>query len=341
MKQTTLGRSGLIVSELALGTMTFGKEADEAEARRILGAYLDAGGFVLDTADSYVQGRSEEILGRLIAGRRAEMVVMTKARFPTGPGPNNRGASRRHLLASVEGSLRRLRTDWIDVFVVHCWDPRTPLDETLSTLDSLVRAGTVRYLAASNFAAWQLAKALGLAELRRLEPFRSVQLQYSLASRSIERELLPLCRSEQLGVVAWSPLGGGLLTGKYAHVTGSDGTPPPDTALPEGTRAADSARRGSQTMRNRFTPQNAATVAVLRELADAYGWSPAQIAVAWVVRQPSVTSTLLGARTAAQLRHTMAALECRLPDEAWQRLAEVSAPPPEYPYDFLEYAETV
>lgn len=326
-----MGRTGLRVSELALGTLTFGTEADLAESGRIVETYLAAGGFVFDTADSYTGGLAEEYLGRLLRHRRDDVVIATKARFPTGPGPNDRGASRRHLLDSVHRSLRRLQTDWLDVLSVHCWDWQTPLEETLSTLDALVRSGKVRYLGASNFAGWQAARAVSVSEHHGWEPFTVLQPQYSLTSRSTERELLPLCAHLRMGVFAWSPLGGGLLSGKYPG-----GGEPPD-----GTRAGDSARRGSATMRNRFTRQNLAVVELLRELAASHGYLPAQIAIAWVLRQPLVSTTLLGARTAAQLRENLPALAVHLPDEAWQRLDAASAPPPEYPYDFLEYARNV
>lgn len=332
MRHHHMGRTGLRVPEVTLGTLTFGEEADRDEASRMVATYLDAGGFAFDSADSYAGGRSEEMLGELLAGRRDEIVLTTKARFPTGPHPNDRGASRRHLLDSVHRSLRRLRTDWLDVFLLHCWDWHTPLEETLSTLDHLVRSGTVRYVGASNFAGWQAARAIGLAEREGWEPVTVLSPQYSLTSRSTEREVLPLCEHLGLGVFAWSPLGGGLLTGKYGA------TP---ARPPEGTRAADSARRGSATMHNRFTSQNLAVVDLLRELAAAYGWQPAQVALAWVLRQPLVSTTLLGARTAAQLRENLAASQVQLPDEAWRRLDAASAPPPEYPYDFLEYARTV
>jgi aryl-alcohol dehydrogenase-like predicted oxidoreductase len=335
LRHHRMGRTGLYLSELALGTMTFGKEADVEAAGRIVGTYLDAGGTVVDTADSYAGGTAEEYLGTLLADRRDEVVLCTKVRFATGAGPNDRGASRRHILDSVHRSLRRLRTDRIDVYFIHCWDWHTPVEETISTLDALVRSGKVRYVGASNFAGWQTAHAIGVAERMGWEPFTVLQPQYSLASRSAERELLPLSEHLGLGVIAWSPLGGGLLSGKYPSASFTGG------GLPDGTRAADSARRGSRTMRDRFTPQNLAVVEVLRELAGEYGVPVPQIAIAWVRRQPSVSSTLLGARTAAQLAENLAALEVDLPEEAWQRLDDVSAPAPEYPYDFLEYAKTV
>jgi aryl-alcohol dehydrogenase-like predicted oxidoreductase len=331
VKHRRMGRTGLHLSELTLGTMTFGKETDFEESARMVGDYLEAGGFVFDTADGYNGGLAEEYLGRHLKGRRDQAVVSTKVRFATGPGPNDRGCSRRHILDSVHQSLRRLQTDWIDVYFLHCWDPRTEIAETLSVLDGLVRDGKVRYLGASNFAAWQAAQALGLSRQRGWEPFGALQPQYSLICRSTERELLPLCDSERLGVFAWSPLGGGVLTGKYSHAG----------ETPEPSRAADSARRGSSTMRNRFTDSNAAVVAEVAAAARASGRSAAQISLAWALRQAPVSTVLLGARTSAQLRDNLTAPSCELPEETWERLDEVSRPEPEYPGDFIAHSSAV
>ena len=331
MEHRRMGWTGLAVSELTLGAMTFGNEADAEEAGRIVASYVDAGGFTFDTADGYAGGRSEEILGALLEGRRDQAVISTKVRFATGPGPNDRGYSRRHILDSVHQSLRRLRTDWIDIYLLHCWDPRCELEETLSCLDRLVADGKVRYIGVSNFAAWHVMKGLGISARRGWEPFTVIQPQYSLIGRSTERELLPLAESERLGVFGWSPLGGGLLTGKYPRVD--------DFA--DGTRAADSARRGSPTMRNRFTDQNLAIVDTLRQLAEEHGHGPAQIALRWAMRQPGVTSTILGARTDKQVRENLGALGCELPEEAWARLDEVSRPAPEYPMDLITYSSAV
>jgi aryl-alcohol dehydrogenase-like predicted oxidoreductase len=326
-----MGRTGLYLSEFTLGTMTFGNETDEQEAHRMVGTFLDAGGFVFDTADGYCDGRAEEYLGRALRGRRGDAVIATKFRFATGPGPNDRGGSRRHILDTVHESLRRLNTDWIDIYLIHCWDPRTELDETLATLDTLVRDGTVRYIGASNLAAWQIAKGLGLSASRAWEPFSVIQPQYSLLCRATERELLPLARSENLGVMAWSPLAGGVLTAKY---TG-------DSDFPELSRAADSAKRGSRTMRNRFTAHNADIVRVLSEVATEHGFEPAQVAIAWTARRPAMSTVLLGARTHAQLTANLASAQCVLPDDAWARLDAVSAIEPEYPADIISYSSTV
>jgi aryl-alcohol dehydrogenase-like predicted oxidoreductase len=332
MDSRRMGHTGLYLSTYTLGTMTFGNEADEAESARMVGTYLDAGGYVFDTADGYCGGRSEEYLGSALKGRRDDVVISTKFRFATGPGPNNRGGSRRHILDTVHGSLRRLGTDWIDIYLLHCWDPRTGLDETVETLGGLVRDGKVRYVGVSNLAAWQIAKGLGLAALRGCEPFSVLQPQYSLLSRTIEREILPLAESEDLGVMAWSPLGGGVLSAKYN---------PGGTDFPQGTRAADSAKRGSPTMQNRFTDRTGEILRVLREVATEHGYEPAQVAVGWVARQPAVSTVLLGARTQQQLERNLAAADCVLPDAAWARLDEVSAIEPEYPADLIAYSSAV
>lgn len=215
MEYGRLGNTGLMVSDLCLGCMTFGRETDEAVSKEIVARFLDAGGNFIDTADVYSQGVSEEITGRAIQGVRDDVVLATKVRFPMGDGPNDAGLSRKHITRSCDASLKRLGTDYIDLYQVHCWDAATPLEETLSTLTDLVRAGKVRYVGVSNFTAWQLAKAAGVSELRGFERFVCLQPQYSLVERNIEREILPVCRGEGLGVIPWSPLGGGFLSGKY------------------------------------------------------------------------------------------------------------------------------
>ncbi|HEV2889851.1 MAG TPA: aldo/keto reductase [Frankiaceae bacterium] len=331
MEYRRLGRTGIRVAPVGLGSMTFGKETDAETAARMVARYLDAGGNVVDSADGYNGGLAEEYLGRALEGRRDKVVVSTKVRFATGPDTNDRGASRRHILDSVHQSLRRLRTDWIDVYQLHCWDPSTELEETLSTLDALVTAGKVRYVGASNYAAWQVATALGLSALHGWEPFTVLQPQYSLVCRGFERELLPLCERTGLGVLTWSPLGGGVLTGKYA----------PGTDLPEGTRAADSAKRGSPTMAARMTPRSFEISDLVAKVATETGRTPSQVAIAWAIRQPCVSSVLLGARTLDQLEDTLGALGEPLDDDAVARLDDASALPPEYPSDFLAYSSTV
>jgi aryl-alcohol dehydrogenase-like predicted oxidoreductase len=315
------------VTELCLGAMTFGREIDEAASRAILDRFLDAGGTFVDTADVYGGGASEEILGRSLGARRDGIVLATKFRMPLGDDPNSGGASRRHIREAVEASLRRLQTEWIDLYQIHCWDPLAPLEETISTLDDLVREGKVRYVGASNYTAWQLAKALGLAALHRWEPFASLQPQYSLACRDIERELLPLCREEGLAVLPWSPLGGGLLTGKYRR--GEE--PPPQS------RAGDSTP-SSFLMRERLKEENNFAVAeAVGKVAAEVGKTPAQVALNWVLTRDGVTAPILGARTLEQLDDNLGAVGWALDDELARQLDDVSALDLGYPYEFIDW----
>jgi aryl-alcohol dehydrogenase-like predicted oxidoreductase len=321
-----LGRTGVRVSELCLGAMTFGREADEATSISMLDRFLDAGGNFVDTADVYSDGVSEEITGRALGAKRANVVLATKVRFPTGPGPNDVGLSRRHVRLGVEASLRRLNTDWIDLYQVHCWDERTPLEETLSTLDDLVREGKVRYIGASNFAAWQLAKSIGVSALHGWDAFASLQPEYSLITRDIERELLPLCRVEQLAVLPWSPLAGGILTGKYR----------PGEDLPAGTRGGETEE--SITFTYRLDDRAWRVVEAVRKVAAATAKTEAQVALNWIVNQPGVTAPIIGARNQAQLDDNLGAVGWTLDQDQWVALTWASAFPRGYPYDFIEYA---
>jgi aryl-alcohol dehydrogenase-like predicted oxidoreductase len=318
-----LGRTGLKVSNLCLGTMTFGNAqwgCDEPTAHKIVDRFLEAGGLFVDTADVYSNGVSEEILGRALRGRRQQVVLATKVAGPMGAGPNDIGLSRRHVLDAVDASLRRLGTDWIDLYQVHAYDPTTPLDETLRALDDCVRSGRVRYVGCSNYSAWQIAKANALARELGTARYDCLQPQYSLVCRHIEREHLPLCIEEGIGVIPWSPLGGGLLTGKVRSGSGA----------PAGSRAAvDPAHR------ERFeSEQNLkiadTVIAVAREL----GHTPGQVALAWAGQQPGVTAPIFGARTLEQLEDNLGAADLRLENAALRRLDEVSALPLVYPYDF-------
>ena len=325
MKIRKLGRTGLKVSKLCLGAMTFGNAewgCDEETSKRIVDRFLDAGGNFIDTADVYSTGVSEQILGRALGARRSSVVIATKVAGPMGSGPNEVGLSRSHILAGVDASLRRLGTDYIDLYQVHFYDPTTPLDETMSALDDCVRSGKVRYLGCSNYSAWQVMKANALARERAAARFDALQPEYSLACRHIEREHLPLCREEGIGVIPWSPLAGGLLTGKVRR-----GAPPP-----AGSRLATSplskARLESET--------NLDIAERVIEVAERIGRSPSQVALAWVNQQPGVTSPIFGARTLEQLEDNLASVELRLDDEALKRLDEVSALPLVYPYDFHE-----
>jgi aryl-alcohol dehydrogenase-like predicted oxidoreductase len=332
VEQRQLGRAGVRVSELGLGTMTFGRECDEATSRSILDRFLDAGGTFVDTANNYGEpgGSSETILGTALAGRRDAVVLATKVRFFTGDGANDRGLSRRHVRMSVDASLRRLRTDWIDLLQVHSWDPVTPLVETLSTLDDLVRAGKVRYIGASNFTGWQLATANGLAALHAWEPFVSYQGNYSLVGRELEREVLPYCTYAGLGVLPYGPLGGGLLTGKYQR-----GQRPDD-----GTRAAGDGLI-AEGMSRRMTERAFATADVVREIAAESGRTPAQVALNWVTNRPEVTSSLLGARTVGQLEDNLGSVGWQLDPAHIERLDDSSRISIGYPEEFQRWMAAV
>ncbi|HEY3120972.1 MAG TPA: aldo/keto reductase [Vicinamibacteria bacterium] len=314
MRYSVLGRTGVTVSRLALGTMTFGGESDEATAASILGRARDAGVNFIDTADVYNKGRSEEILGRLLRGHRDQVVLATKAYFPTGPDPNARGGSRYHLVRAVEASLARLSTDRIDVYYMHRFDDHTDLGDSLRALDDLVRQGKVLYPACSNFAAWQVAHGLGLAAARGLSPLYAVQPMYNLLKRQAEVEILPMARALGLGVVAYSPAAGGLLTGKYLR-----------GARPDGARFTTNAM-----YQTRYGDPAYWTVAdAFASLAAELGHRPATLAVAWVLSHPAVTSVLLGARSVEQLDDTLAAADLVLDDAARARVASLTpAPPP-------------
>lgn len=327
MEQRPLGRTGTRVSELCLGTMTFGKEADEATSRAIVDRFLDAGGSFVDTANVYSQGVSEEITGRALGTRRDDVVLATKVRFPMGDGPNDVGLSRRSIRKQVEASLRRLGTEWIDLYQVHCWDPRTPLEETLSTLDDLVHEGKVRYVGASNFAGWHLAKALGLAALHGWEPFVSLQPEYSLITRDLERELLPLCQEEGLAVLPWSPLGGGILTGKYAK--GAD--------MPSGTRGAET--ENPITFTYRLDDRAWTIVEAVQKVAVETDRSAAQVALNWVANRRGVTAPIIGARNLDQLEDNLGAVGWTLDDEHRKQLTWASGFRLGYPYEFIQFAE--
>ena len=287
MEYRRLGRTGLMVSELCLGCMTFGRELDEEGSRKIIARFLDAGGNFIDTADVYANGSSEEITGRAITGIRDEVVLATKVRFPMGEGPNDVGLSRKHVISGCEASLRRLGTDYLDLFQVHAWDALTPLEETLSALTDLVRAGKVRYIGVSNFTAWQLMKSLWISELRGLQRFVCLQPQYSLVERNIEREILPVCREEGIGVIPWSPLGGGFLSGKYRR-----GERPP-----QGSRIAEAVESMEEHWDRRATERNWDTIEVVGEISGETGKSYAQISLNWLLCQEDVTAPKIGART--------------------------------------------
>jgi aryl-alcohol dehydrogenase-like predicted oxidoreductase len=321
-----LGASGLKVSALTMGTMTFGGRGGFAnvgttgvdEARRQVDLCLEAGINLIDTADVYSGGLSEEILGQVLHGRRDEVLVATKVRMEMGPGPNDAGLSRHHILSGCDASLRRLGTDHIDLYQVHEWDGLTPLEETLEALDLLVQAGKVRYVGASNYTGWQLMKALGTAERTGLPRFVSEQIYYSLQARDAEYELIPAAVDQGLGVLVWSPLAGGLLSGKYRR-----GQEPPAGSR-QLTDWNEPPVYDQETLYD--------TVEVLVAIGAEHGVSAAQVALAYLLGKPAVTSLIVGARTTAQLMDNLAAADLVLATGERDRLDKVSAPPLIYPY---------
>ena len=308
-----LGRTGVKVSRVALGAMSFGGDADEATAGAIWRAARDAGVNLIDTADVYNEGRSEEFLGRLIGGERDQIVLATKAYFPTGKDRNARGSSRYHLVRAVEASLRRLQTDRIDLFYLHRFDDVTDLGETLRAVDDLVRAGKNLYPACSNFAAWQVAHALGLAALHDWAPLVAIQPMYNLVKRTAEIELLPMAKSLGIGVIPYSPTGGGLLTGKY----GVDRAPERGRLLDTKMYTVRYAQRANYEIAEKFCA-----------LAAELGHAPATLAVAWVASHPSVTSVLVGGRDVEQLAPTLAANSLVLDEATRAKISALSPEPP-------------
>ncbi len=326
MQYRQLGSSGLRVSTLTLGTMGFGGtgwagavgQIDVAGAREQIAIARDAGVNLIDTADVYSSGLSEEILGEALGADRDEVLIATKVRMPMGEGPNDAGLSRHHIIRAAEASLRRLRTDHIDLYQLHEWDGQTPLEETLTALDDLVRSGKVRYVGASNYAGWHLMKALAVSERRGLERFASQQIYYSLQNRDAESELVPVSLDQGLGILVWSPLAGGLLSGKYRR----------GVQAPAGSRHLSDWDEPPVNDEEKLYD----TIEVAVEIGKARGVSAAQVSLAWTLARPAVTSLVIGARTAEQLRDTLAAADLTLSPEELARLDHVSSEPLRYPY---------
>jgi aryl-alcohol dehydrogenase-like predicted oxidoreductase len=325
MEYVPLGRSGLKISLACLGAMNFGAPAgppgcDEDEAGRIVAAFCEAGGNVIDTADGYSGGQSEEIVGRAIKTRRDAVVLATKAFLPQGPGPNDRGLSRVHLTRALEASLRRLGTDYIDLYQCHQWDASTPVEETMATLDGFVRSGKVRYLGCSNFSAVQIVESQWAAQRLGGTPFTSLQSQYSLLTRTIEAEIVPACQRHGLGTLIWSPLGGGVLAGRYRP-----GENPGDDTRIGRLRASPmpAARSWADGMLNE---RNLTIAGGVAGLARELGASPASVALAWATRQPGVTAVIIGPRSLGQLRDNLAGFSLTLPADALTSLNEISEP---------------
>ena len=326
MKYRQLGRSGLRVSELTLGTMGFGGsgkfrdvgEIDVDGARRQVDMALDAGVNLIDTADVYSAGASEEVVGEVVKGRRDKVLIATKARFEMGPGPNDAGLSRHHLIEACEASLRRLQTDHIDLYQVHEWDGQTPLEETLAALEYLRQSGKVRYVGCSNFAGWHVMKSLRIAERDRLPAFVSQQVYLSLQERSAEYEIVPSAIDQGLGLLIWSPLAGGLLSGKYRR----------GEAAPEGSRLAGEWNEPPIYDEDKLYD----TIESLVAVAEDRGVSPAQVAIAWLLTRPGISTVIIAARTETQLEDNLAAASLELSADEIARLEAVSRPPLIYPF---------
>ncbi len=328
MRYRYLGRTGLKVSELCLGAMTFGRETTEADSFRMLDCFVEAGGNFIDTADVYSQGISEQILGRWLAGkRRDDFVIATKVRFPMGAGPNDVGLSRKHILSAVEDSLRRLNTSYIDLYQVHMWDPGTPLEETLSTLDHLIQAGKVRYSGASNYAGYQLQKAIDLGRQYGWEAFVCLQPLYNMLDRSFEWELGPVCEAEGVGVIPWSPLRGGWLSGKYHRGM---------SAPPANTRIEEAGKRGWGESWDLYA--NERTWQVLDQvaaIAKEVQKTAAQVALNWLLQKPVVTAPIIGARSMAHLEDNLGASGWSLTAEQMDLLNQAGNTPLPYPYESI------
>jgi len=322
-----VGRTGLKVSELCLGTQTFGWGADETTAHTLADRFANAGGNFFDTANIYNEGESEAMLGNWLKSRggRSHLVITSKVFFPVGQGPNDTGLTRKHIFEQIDASLRRLQTEYIDLYQTHCWDASTPLDETLRALDDLVRVGKVRYIGASNYTASQLTRAIMLSEMQGWVRYDCLQPEYSLLVRSTEWELLPLCRSEGIGVICWSPLAGGWLTGKYRR-----GQPPPP-----GSRVGR-ADRWDDLAEQRESERTWSIIDALIEISESLGKTPAQIALNWLLRQPGVTAPIVGARTPAQLEDNLSSVGWALSVDEMAKLNAASQISLPSPYSFID-----
>ena len=325
MEYRYLGRTGLKVSELCLGAMTFGRESTEAESHQMLDHFKDVGGNFIDTADVYSKGLSETILGRWLKQQnREDFVIATKVRFNMGESPNDIGLSRKHILASIDASLKRLSTDYVDLYQIHCWDPGAPLEETLQTLDGLVKSGKVRYIGASNVAAWQLQKAIDISCHNGWEPFSCLQPLYNLLDRELEWGLVPVCLNEGVGIIPWSPLRGGWLSGKYQR--GMD-------APPEGTRVDEAEKQGWSESWSAYANEHTwSIIDTMQEISAETGKSAAQIALNWLLQKPGVTAPIIGVRNLEHLEVNLGSTDWSLTTKQMTKLDDVSRKPLPYPY---------
>lgn len=317
MEYRRLGKSGLKVSEICLGTMTFGHGADETESERMVHLAWDAGVNFFDTANSYGDGESEKLLGKALKGRRRDAIVATKFFNPMGPGPNDSGMSRVHIMQAIDDSLKRLQMEYVDIYYIHHVDTQTPLEEMLRAVDDLVRQGKVRYTACSNYQTWRLSEALWISDSLNLARFVCYQPLYNLVVRDIEQEMVPLCQHKGLGIVVWSPLAGGFLSGKYKPG--------------ERTQAESRSAEGWAFPQRYFASNADETLKTLLEVSVELRYSPAQVALRWVLEQRAMTSVIVGARHAAHLQDNLGAAGWKLAGETLQRLNEVSHLPDRYP----------
>lgn len=322
MKYNLLGKSGLAVSEICLGTMTFGNTTSEEASIEMIDRFVDRGGNFLDTADVYVSGRSEEIVGKAIKKNRSDIVLATKVRMTTSSNINGVGLSRKHMLDGVEASLKRLQTDYIDLYQVHVWDHAIPIEETLRTLDDLVTSGKVRYIGCSNFFAWHLMKSLSLSDVNRYVRFISIQPQYSLVSRQMDREMISLCLEEKVGIIPWAPLGGGFLTGRYNRNEPIEGRM--------------TTKVGESAWINRASDKNFAILDTVQEVAAELDKTAAQVALRWLIQREGITSPIFGASKLEQFEDNIGAVGWELPIEAWNKLDAVSALADDYPNRFID-----
>jgi aryl-alcohol dehydrogenase-like predicted oxidoreductase len=326
-----LGRSGLRVSPLSLGAMTFGTDwgwgTEEAEARRIFDAYVDRGGNFIDTANQYTGGTSERFVGRFAEGRRDALVIATKYTLTSRPkDPNSGGNHRKSMVRSVEDSLKRLNTDYIDLLYLHAWDFTTPVEEVLRGLDDLVRAGKVVYAGISDTPAWQVSRMQAIADLRGWTPFVALQIEYSLIERTVERDLIPMAKEMGLGVIPWSPLASGVLTGKYSRT---------DLEIADGSASAVGTRKNIAAGNGSLTERGLAIADVVKAVAAELGRTPAQVAIAWTLLNPAVAAPITGARTLAQLEDNLGALDVVFTDDQRARLQAASGVELGFPHEFL------
>ena len=326
-----LGRSGLRVSPMSLGTMTFGSDwgwgSDKDEARTIFDAYVDHGGNFVDTANQYTNGTAEQFVGQFAAGRRDSLVIATKYTLTARLGdPNAGGNHRKSMVQSVEQSLRRLDTDYVDLLYLHAWDGSTPVEEIMRAFDDLARAGKVLYVGISDTPAWQVSRMQTIADLRGWSPFAALQIEYSLIERTVERDLIPMARELGLGVIPWSPLASGVLTGKYG---------PADLAHDGGTASAEGTRKNVAAANGSLTERGLAIAAVVKEVATSLGRTPSQVALAWTLLNPAVTAPITGVRTLAQFEDNLGALDLRFTPDQVSRLDKASAVDHGFPHEFL------